>query len=136
VFSTAFLVAGPAYFFAAAFAFAVLAALAFFRFATSLAFAAAESLRFGFWTGEGGTAIPGVPWERRRIKEIRGWSLHFKRVSEQRDVGILTRRYRALAKKNGSSAEYQITETMPLPPANVQMKPILVVEPSDVTTCQ
>jgi len=86
--------------------------------------------------GEGGTAIPGLHWERRRIKEIRGWSLHFKRVSEQRDVGILTRQYRAVAKKNGSCAEYQITDTMPLPPANVQMKPILVVKPSGVTTCQ
>ena len=88
-------------------------------------------------SGEGGTFIPGVRWERWRIKEIRGWSLHFKHVSEKRGVGILTRRYRAVAKKNGSCAEYQITDTIPFPePVNVQIKPILVVEPGGVTACR
>lgn len=86
--------------------------------------------------GEGGTFIPGVRWERWRINEIRGWSLHFKRVDEKRGVGILTRQYRAVAKKNGSCAEYQITDTMPLPPGNVQIKPSLVVEPNGVTACR
>jgi hypothetical protein len=87
-------------------------------------------------SGEGGTFIPGVRWERWRIKEIRGWSLRFKRLSEIRGVGILTRQYRAVAQKGGSCAEYQITDTIPLPPANVQIKPILVVEPSGVTACR
>ena len=75
-------------------------------------------------------------WEKRRIKEIRGWSLHFKRVSEKRGVGILTRQYEAVAKKNGSCAEYQITDTMPVQPNNVQLKPILVVDPGGVKACR
>jgi hypothetical protein len=77
-----------------------------------------------------------VGWEKWRIKEIRGWSLRFKRVSEKRGLGILTRQYRAVAKKNGSCAEYQITDTMLLTPGNVQIKPILVVEPSGVMACR
>ena len=77
-----------------------------------------------------------VGWEKWRIKEIRGWSLHFKRVSEKRGLGILTRQYRAVAKRNGTCAEYQITDTMLLTPGNVQIKPILVVEPSGVTACR
>ena len=68
--------------------------------------------------------------EKWRIKEIRGWSLRFKRISEKRGAGILTHQYRAVAQKNGSCVVYQITDTMPLQPDNVQTKPILVVEPS------
>jgi hypothetical protein len=86
-------------------------------------------------SGEGGTFIPGVRWERWRIKEVRGWSLHFKRVSEKRGIGILTRQYRTVAKENGTCVEYQITDTMPLS-VNVQIKPILVVEPNGVTACR
>jgi hypothetical protein len=87
-------------------------------------------------SGEGGTFIPGVRWERWRIKEIRGWSLHFKRVHERRGIGLLTYQYRAVAKRNGWCAEYRITDTMPFPPMNVQIKPTLVVEPSGVTACR
>jgi hypothetical protein len=87
-------------------------------------------------SGEGGTFIPGVRWEKWRIKEIRGWSLRFKRVSEKSGLGLLTRKYRAVAQKNGSCVEYQITDTMLLTPGNVQIKPILVVEPSGVTACR
>lgn len=57
-------------------------------------------------------------------------------MSEKRGVGILTRQYQAVAKKNGTCAEYQITDTMPLPPANVQIKPNLVVEQSGVKACR
>ena len=71
-----------------------------------------------------------VGWEKWRITDIRGWSLRFKRVSEKRGLGLLTRKYRAVAQKNGSCVVYQITDTMPLQPNNVQTKPILVVEPS------
>ncbi len=85
-------------------------------------------------SGEGGTFIPGVRWERWRIKEIRGWALRFKRTGEKRDPGILTREYQVLAKKNGSCAEYHITDTMPLVP-NLQIKPVLVVEPAGVRAC-
>ena len=77
-----------------------------------------------------------VGWEKWRIKEIRGWSLHFKRVSEKRGACILTRQYRAVAQKPGYCAEYQITDTMPLQPNNVQIKPILVVKPSGVRACR
>lgn len=55
---------GAVYFFAAAFAFAALAALARFRFATSFAFAAAESFRFGLDAAVGAVAGGSAP---RRI---------------------------------------------------------------------
>jgi len=81
------------------------------------------------------TPIPGIRWERWRIKEVRGWSLRFKRVCERRGLAILTREYRVSAKKNGSCAEYQITDTMPLPPFNVPVKPAVIVEPGGLIAC-
>jgi hypothetical protein len=86
--------------------------------------------------GEGGTFIPGLRWERWRIKETRGWKLHFKRLGEKRSPGVTTFEYQAIAQKNGSCADYQITDTMPAPPPNPQMKRIVVVEPSSVTACR
>ena len=85
---------------------------------------------------EGGTFIPGTRWEVWRIRQIRGWSLHFKRVSESRGAGILTRNYRALARKSGSCAGYRVTDTLPLPSGNVQIRPMPVVEPNSVRACQ
>lgn len=87
-------------------------------------------------SGEGGTFIPGLRWERWRIKEIRGWRLHFKRIGRKQSPGVMTVKYGAFAKKNGSCAEYQITHTIPFPPANPQMKPILVVDPDGVRPCR
>ena len=86
-------------------------------------------------SGEGGIFIPAVRWERWRIREVRGWSLRFKRVRESRNVGVLTLEYRVLAKKSGSCAEYQVTDTMPIP-GNVQIQPILVVDPGGVHACR
>lgn len=85
-------------------------------------------------SGEGGTFIPGVRWERWRIKEIRGWKLHFKRISEKRSSGVLTLKYEAVAKKNGSCADYEITDTFPFPPNYI--RPILVVDPNGVKACR
>jgi hypothetical protein len=85
-------------------------------------------------SGEGGIFIPAVRWERWRIRNVRGWSLHFKRVKESRKVGVLTLEYQVLAKKAGSCAEYQVTDTMPIP-GNVQIQPILVVDPGGVHAC-
>jgi hypothetical protein len=87
-------------------------------------------------TGEGGLFFPGVRWEHRRINEIRGWSLHFKRVSEKRGLALITYEYRVVARKNGSCAGYRITDTMAHPPYNVQVKPSLVVEPRGVAACR
>lgn len=87
-------------------------------------------------SGEGGTFIPGLHWERWRTKEIRGWKLHFKRISQKQSTGVMTVKYEAVARKNGSCAEYQITNTMPFPPNNVQLKPILVVDPNGVKACR
>jgi hypothetical protein len=36
--------------------------------------------------------------------------------------GVITLKYEAVAKKNGSCAEYEITDTMPFPPNYVQLK--------------
>jgi hypothetical protein len=87
-------------------------------------------------SGEGGTFIPGLRWERWRIKGVRGWKLHFERISEKRSPGVVTLKYEAVAKKNGLCAEYQITDTMTFPPPNPQMPPILVVDPNGVRACQ
>jgi hypothetical protein len=86
-------------------------------------------------SGEGGTFIPLGRWERWRIKEIRGWSLHFRRTGEKRLVGMLTRQYQGVAKKNGSCAEYQITDTMPLT-VNVRIKPSVSVDSGGVKACR
>lgn len=87
-------------------------------------------------SGEHALIIPGIRWETWSIRQIRGWSLKFKRVSERRGAGVLIRRYRAIAKKSGQCAEYQITDTMVFPPINVQMKPSLTVEPGGVKACR
>jgi hypothetical protein len=86
--------------------------------------------------GEGSTLIPHLRWESWRVREVRGWSLHFKRVSEKRTIGVLTRQYGAVARKNGLCAQYQITDTISLPPVNVQIEPSLAIEPSGVKSCR
>lgn len=85
-------------------------------------------------SGGVGMIIPGVQWERWRIKEIRGWKLHFKRISQKQSPGVITLMYEVVAKKNGSCAEYEITDTMQL--SNPQIKPILVVDPNGVKACR
>jgi hypothetical protein len=87
-------------------------------------------------SGEGGTFIPGLRWETWRINEVRGWSLHFKHKADERLIGVVIAKYRAVAKKSGVCAEYDITDTFPFPPNNVQIKPILVVEPSGTRNCR
>jgi hypothetical protein len=86
-------------------------------------------------SGEWGIFIPAVRWERWRIKDVRGWSLRFKRLKQSRNVGVLTLEYRVLAKKAGSCADYHVTDTMPIP-GNVQIQPNLVVDPGAVHTCR
>jgi hypothetical protein len=44
-------------------------------------------------SGEGGIFIPAVRWERWRIRDVRGWSLRFKRVKESRNIGVLALEY-------------------------------------------
>jgi hypothetical protein len=74
--------------------------------------------------------------ERWRIKEIRGWTLEFSHVHDEKYVGVLIAKYRAVAKKNGSCAEYQISDTMIFTLPTPQMKPMLVIEPSGVKACR
>lgn len=85
--------------------------------------------------GEHAGIVPGLRWERWRIKEIRGWSLKFHRLSERRDAGVFTRRYRVVAQKNKTCAEYAITEVLPYQP-NVQIGPVLNVESGDLSLCR
>jgi hypothetical protein len=86
-------------------------------------------------SGESDLLIVPFRWERWRVRQVRGWSLHFKRVKESRRVGVLTLEYHVTAKKGGSCAAYQITDTMPLGP-NSQIRPILVVEPDQTVACK
>jgi hypothetical protein len=85
-------------------------------------------------SGGGALPVAHLQWERWRIHEVRGWSLHFRRVKESRVVGVLTLQYRALAKKAGACAMYQIIDTVPLGP-NSQIRPVLVVESVPTTAC-
>lgn len=84
---------------------------------------------------EGGVFIPAVRWERWRIREVRRWSLRFKRVKENRNVGVLTLDYQVVARKAGSCAEYHVTDTMPIP-GNVQIQSVLVVDRGGVHACR
>lgn len=83
---------------------------------------------------EGG--LPGVRWERRRITNIRGWSLKFNRTLEKRSIGVLTFHYQVIAKKSGQCAEYLITDVIPIQPSIPQMKPSLTVDPKAVKACR
>ena len=84
------------------------------------------------------TLIPRHEWETWRIKEIRGWKLHFKQLSRQQSAGVRTLRYEVVAKRNGSCADYEITDTIPpVPPPNPQVPlPIVVVDPKGVKACR
>lgn len=87
-------------------------------------------------SGEGGSWTPGTHWERWRIKEIRGWKLRFRRVGDEKHVGVRILKYQAVAERNKICAEYQITDVQPTAPPNVQIKPSLVVEPGDTKSCR
>lgn len=86
--------------------------------------------------GEYAFVIPGLRWEVWRIREIRGWSLRFKRLSETRTAAILARNYRVVARQEGACAEYRIRETAPMPPMNTQIRPSLAVEEAGVRRCR
>ena len=66
-------------------------------------------------SGGRGSFVSGERW---RIKEIRGWTLKFSHTGDEKYIEVLITKYRAIAKRNGSCAEYQITDTMIVPPTN------------------
>ncbi len=57
-------------------------------------------------------------------------------ISQKRCPGLRILKYHAVAKKNASCADYEITDTMPFGPPNPQMKPILVVDLNCVRACR
>ena len=70
-----------------------------------------------------GTYIPSHEWEHWRTKEISGWKLHFKRISEKRSPGDITLKYEGRRQEEQlvcglGCADYAITDTMPPTPAN------------------
>src|SRR5262245_47776555 len=120
----------------------VLAALAAMTAAAGFAQAPAneptkEEIARAYRSRLGGAAIfiPRIQWERRRIREIRGWRLHFRQIGEQRSPGLMSLKYEAAAKKNGQCAGYQITDTGPTSP-NTQIPHVLVVDPNGVKPCR
>lgn len=124
---------------------AALASLA--AFSAILAFAQGQSdeptrqeIAEAYRSKSGGfaTLIPHHEWEHWRIRQIRGWKLHFKQISRKQSAGVRTLRYDVVAKRNQSCAKYQITDTMPgtLPPNPHMPMPIVVVEPGGVTECR
>jgi hypothetical protein len=87
-------------------------------------------------SGEHGLEVPGLRWETWRIREIGGWALKFRRLSEKKDVGVRTRRYLVIAKKGKSCAEYRVTDIAPFGGAEAQIRPVLSVEPRGIGNCQ
>jgi hypothetical protein len=85
-----------------------------------------------------GGNLPGIRIERWRVKQIRGWEIHFKRVSATKTAGVRKTTYDARAKKSGSCAHYLVTETMPpIPAPTPNMRwPIVVVEPKGLMSCR
>jgi hypothetical protein len=79
-----------------------------------------------------------VRWEMYRIKEVRGWSLKFKRVHEEKSAVLIRRRYQATAKKAGTCAGYTVVESIPLHPAPGPqvLRHTVTVEPSGVRSCR
>lgn len=84
---------------------------------------------------QGGSWIPGLSWEARRINKIRGWNLKFKRLSKENQAGITLLRYQATAKKNNVWAEYQIRDKIPPPYLPVRIKGTPDVEASGFGRC-
>jgi hypothetical protein len=73
-----------------------------------------------------------------RVKQVRGWEIHFKRISTTKTAGVRKTTYDARAKKSGSCAHYLVTETMPPMPAPTPNMhwPIVVVEPKGLISCR
>ena len=85
------------------------------------------------------TVFPRIRWERwetGRIKEIRGWSIRFKRVGEEKWVGVRILRYRAVAKKGGTCAEYRVSDTFPLLAMDRQEQRNIAVEAVGLASCR
>ncbi len=82
--------------------------------------------------------LPGIRRETWCVKNIRGWSLKFKRTGEERLISVIVRRYHAVARKDDTCAEYRIEERIVLPPPNPQigLRPGLTVEPEGVRNCR
>jgi hypothetical protein len=83
----------------------------------------------------GGLFFIGDRWETRRIKEIRGWKLHFKRLTDLGDEYVLILDYQVIAQKSGVCAGYEITDRIPLKPMP-GVKESVVVEPTPPNPCQ
>ncbi len=82
--------------------------------------------------------IPGIRVEMRCIKDIRGWSVKFKRTGEERLAGVILKRYQAVARQGNTCAEYRIEDRIVLGPPNpqVRLRPRLTVEPEGVVACR
>lgn len=78
----------------------------------------------------------GTPLERWRSKKIREWKVHFKRVGEEKQVGVRIFKYEAVAERNNICGAYQITEVQVLASPNAQIKPSLFVETSGTRSCR
>ncbi len=85
-------------------------------------------------TGEHATIVPGVRWETWAIRNIRGWSLKYKRLAQERQAGMITMKYRIIANQSGTCAEYRVIDRHVFGP-NPQMKSALTVEPQGVRAC-
>lgn len=71
----------------------------------------------------------------RRVKDLRGWALKYKRLSASAGPIASTTKYRVTAKKDGWCAEYLLTDMLPM--GDARIKPVLVAEPlGPARTCR
>lgn len=91
----------------------------------------------------GGTFGVGGRWERWRVREVRGWAIKFKKLSE--DSGgygtillgpvPVTKKYRVRATKNNWCSEYRLSERIPAPPFDQNVKASIEVESATSKAC-
>jgi len=81
----------------------------------------------------GGSLISRARW---RIQKVRGWTLEFSHVQDEKYTGVVIAKYLAVAKKNGLCAEYHIADTVIFTQPNPQMKPMLVVDSEGLKACR
>ena len=70
------------------------------------------------------------------VKEIRGWNIHFKHVTDERLGWLIRKKYRATAEKAGECQGYSIIQVIPVGPSPHYVKPGVQVEAAGRVPCK
>lgn len=79
-------------------------------------------------TTGGGIGIGPVRIGNRRVREVRGWELKFKQLSQKGGSYAVTTKTRVIARKDGSCAEYLVTDTVLLSSPSPSLGPALYAD--------